>query len=325
MNAPRSAAVASGMAPEPSTTRPAGPSRPATDRSRAPNESASGGPLTMRDVVGPGCEEPQPMTLGELRSCVREPADERPGPSAWFGVHDADADRAHVPESSRDEGRLRDLPTCPRLHRPRGQPRRDRGHAHRGDRCARRAARVPAAFRLTTLCDRAGRFHRSGRVPQRGRGARRSGRPRSGHRRAAGPRGAQGTRTTIRASAAAPLGAARARSRPAGLRPCQDRGRTDRRLAFGRRAGRSGQGAADPRGSPPGRGDPPVRPRSVGRSRARAGAARMGSHGRDRTARTGPARGPRCRAPDRRVGPGLRRWTPIDAGAASSPPGGQPR
>ena len=59
-NARRSAAVASGMAPEPRTTRPPGvPSRSTSRRRRSPNERSSGGPDTISTSAAPAARNPR--------------------------------------------------------------------------------------------------------------------------------------------------------------------------------------------------------------------------------------------------------------------------
>ena len=196
------------------------------------------------------------MAFREARSRVGEPPDERTGADGGLGVHDADRDRAHGPESSRSRRGVRGRPNRARLHRP----RREFGR-HRGDSRLRRSSRsagcpTSGSEPSPAVCDAAGRDHGSGRVPQRGRSARRPGGTRSGDRALSmSSEQLKALERRFRSSAAAPLGTARARSRSAHLRS-RPGSRSNAATARGRSMPcRPIQGTAAPRGPTPGRGD----------------------------------------------------------------------
>ena len=146
------------------------------------------------------------------------------------------------PESSQRSRGDRERTTRPSLHRPRRQRRRRAGDAGRGGRCARR--RCPAcgcaASRRLYATAPVGR-HRPARVPER---RRRPGRP-GGPDPATGAVAcspAQGAGALAGRRAAAALGPARARPRPAGVRAPPDRRRAAGRGALDRRRRRPGEG-----------------------------------------------------------------------------------
>ena len=105
-NARRSATVASGIAPDPRTTSPAGRSASTSARSRAPNGVSSGGPATIRtSSVAARPPRSRRMPLGERESLVADPALERAGARARLRVEDDDDHTGHRPESSERRGR----------------------------------------------------------------------------------------------------------------------------------------------------------------------------------------------------------------------------
>ena len=136
------------------------------------------------------------------------------------------------------------------VHRAGGERRRCEADADRRRGGAGRPARRSPPWRLPAVPDETRRRDGPARFPERGGRARGAGRPRSRGRRDRAPRGAQGDRAILRAPAAGSLGAARARPRPARVRPCAHRGRAAARGPARDGRGRSGRGGAPPRGAP---------------------------------------------------------------------------
>ena len=210
-----------------------------SSRRRSPNGRSSGGPPTIATSPAPAARNPRRWCSASVARASATQRVERPGrriraPGGGFerrpaaSVESSGGGAAGRTSAPRYWARVRT--NGPRLHRPGGERRRCGGDADRSGPGARRAPRHAAARRLAPLRDRAGRRHRPARVPQRRGRARRPGRTGPGARLGRAPVRAQDARARVRASGARALGAARARSRPAGLRAWPRQHRTpDRR------------------------------------------------------------------------------------------------
>ena len=124
-----------------------------------------------------------------------------------------------------------------------------------------------------------------------------AGRPGPRDRRPRAARRPEGPRARLRPARARALGPARARPRPARLRPP----RHPRRATAGRPQRRPGESGRPVAGGPPRvRPRPALRPRAAGRPRPRPAPARLGRDGRDRPrpgGRRARARTPCARSP----------------------------
>ena len=163
-------------------------------------------------------------------------------------------------------------------------------------------ARLRGVSRL--YAHEAGRSRRPAALPQRGRGPRRPGGPGPGDRRDRPARRAQGARAGLRPTASAALGPARARSRPARVRPTSALGRAAARGSLARRAGRGSTRRSAARRPAPRRVSAALRARADRRPGPRARATRLGRDDRERETADGRSR--RARAQSVRSRPGTR-------------------
>ncbi len=256
----RSAPVASGTAPDPSTTSPPSPRPAAISRSRAPNGRPSGGPARISARFAPASRNPRRCRSATSSRAAAVTRMSGPAFDPGSGCRIATSTSVMC-----EPGASLGHPSSDSKVLSMSASRTVRAYvglgANVGDAAETLASAIvaldeiagdPRHRRLAAVRDRAVGRHRPARVPECCRRVRRPDRrPRTRRRGARAAWSAQDPRAPRRSAPPSALGTARARSRPAGLRAPSHRCRAAPRGPLDRRRRGSGQGGKAPPGPAP--------------------------------------------------------------------------